>query len=99
MYGIQAEANHLSFCDIACSVCLLIFCVSSVTLVFLLSQQENNAFAVLDITAEEWLELYPMGSKSYAAGNEGGNQLDASDRDDSNQSITSSHNIVALLWP
>ena len=72
--------------------------MSGVTLVFLLSQQENNAFAVLDITAEEWLELYPMGSKSYAAGNEGGNQLDASDRDDSNQSITSSHNIAALVW-
>ena len=75
------------------------FSVSGVTLVFLLSQQENNAFAVLDITAGEWLELYPMGNKSYAVGNEGGNQLDASDRDDSNQSTTSSHNIVALLWP
>ena len=64
----------------------------------LLSQQENNAFAVLNITAGEFVDLHPMGSKSYAVGNEGGNQLDASDRDDSNQSITSSHNIAALVW-
>ena len=81
--------------------CSCLRCMSSPWRFPLLSQQENNAFAVLNITAGEFVDLHPMGSKSYAAGNEGGNQLDASDRDDSNhtnQSTCSSHNIVALVW-
>ena len=48
---------------------------------FVCRYQENNAWAVLDLTTMQWVDLYPMGVKSFSAG--GGSGLDASDRDDS----------------
>ena len=56
------------------------FAVDNVVVVFL---QENNAFAVLDIASETWVDIYSCGVKDFASSN----RLDASDKDGCNHSF------------